>query len=150
MLGPIGQALWPGQLPSLLASPDALPCSPCADCPLVRAMYRSLFADLMASLSGISVPPLRLDAAAGMAGDLSRFAGIYAWPDRQVEVTATANGLLINSQDGQTEALPLDDRTFVADPADPDNPTVTFGAFDAAGRPRMLYDMLWGLPRLDR
>jgi len=115
-----------------------------------RAMYRSLFADLMASLSGISVPPLRLDAAAGMAGDLSRFAGIYAWPDRQVEVTATANGLLINSQDGQTGALPLDDRTFVADPADPDNPTVTFGAFDAAGRPRMLYDMLWGLPRLDR
>jgi hypothetical protein len=30
----------------------------------------------------------------------------------------------------------------------PDNPTVTFGAFDVAGRPRVLYDMLWGLPRL--
>jgi CubicO group peptidase (beta-lactamase class C family) len=114
-----------------------------------RAMYRSLFADLMASLSGTSVPPLRLDAAAGAAGDLSRFAGMYAWPDRQVEVTATANGLLISSEDRQTEALPLDERTFLVDPADPDNPTVTFGAFDAAGRPRVLYDMLWGLPRLD-
>ena len=111
-------------------------------------MYRSLFADLMASLCGIGVPPLRLDAAAGRAGDLSRFAGVYAWPDRQVEVTATANGLLINGEDGQAEALPLDERTFVADRADPDNPAVTFGAFDAAGRPRVLYDMLWGLPRL--
>ena len=102
-----------------------------------RAMYRSLFADLMPSLYGISVPPLRLDAAAGAAGNLSRFAGIYAWPDRQVEVTATANGLLINSEDGQTEALPLNERTFLTDPADPDNPTVTFGAFDAADRPRV-------------
>ena len=34
-------------------------------------------------------------------------------------------------------------------PLDPDNPTVTFGAFDAAGRPNVLYDMLWGLSRLD-
>jgi CubicO group peptidase (beta-lactamase class C family) len=113
-----------------------------------RAMYRSLFADLMPSLAGISVPPLHLDAAAGVAGDLSRFAGVYAWPDRQVEVTATANGLLIKSEDRETQALPLDERTFLVDPADPDNPTVTFGAFDTAGRPQVLYDMLWGLPRL--
>jgi CubicO group peptidase (beta-lactamase class C family) len=113
-----------------------------------RAMYRSLFADLMASLCGISVPPLRLDPVPEVAGGLSRFAGVYAWPDRQVEVTATANGLLISSEDGQAETLPLDERTFLTDPADPDNPAVTFGAFDAAGRPRVLYDMLWGLPRL--
>jgi len=43
-----------------------------------------------------------------------------SWPDRQVEVTTTANGLLINSEDGQAEALPLDERTFLADRADPD------------------------------
>ena len=114
-----------------------------------RAMYRSLFADLMPSLAGISVPPLHLDAAAGVAGDLSRFAGVYAWPDRQFEVTVTADGLLISSEDGQTEAHPLDERTFVVDAEDPDTPTVTFGAYDAAGRPGVLYDMLWGLPRLD-
>jgi CubicO group peptidase (beta-lactamase class C family) len=113
-----------------------------------RAMYRSLFADLMPSLCGISVPPLRLDPVPGAAGDLSRFAGSYAWRDRQVDVTATADDLLITSEDGQTEALPLDERTFLTDPADPDNPTVTFGSFDPAGRPRVLYDMLWGLPRL--
>jgi CubicO group peptidase (beta-lactamase class C family) len=112
-----------------------------------RAMYRSLFADLMPSLCGIGVPPLRLDAAVGAAGNLSRFAGIYTWPDRQVDVTATANSLLITSEDGQTEALPLNERTFLTDPTDPDNPAVTFGAFDAAGRPRVLYAMLWGLPR---
>jgi CubicO group peptidase (beta-lactamase class C family) len=112
-----------------------------------RAMYRSLFADLMPPLCGISVPPLRLDPIPGAAGDLSRFAGLYAWPDRQVHVTATADGLLISSEDGQTEAFPLDERTFLTDPADPDSPAVTFGVFDAAGRPRVLYDMLWGLPR---
>jgi hypothetical protein len=104
----------------------------------------------MESLFGISVPPLRLEAAAGAAGDLSRFAGVYAWPDRQVEVTATAGScLLIKSESSEAEALPLDERTFLVDPVDPDDPTVTFGAFDAAGRPRVLYLMLWGLPRLD-
>jgi CubicO group peptidase (beta-lactamase class C family) len=113
-----------------------------------RAMYRSLFADLMGSMFGISVPPLRLEAAVRAAGDLSRFAGVYAWPDRHVEVTAASNGLLIKSEDRETQALPLDERTFLVDPADPDNPTVTFGAFDTVGRPRVLYDMLWGLPRL--
>jgi CubicO group peptidase (beta-lactamase class C family) len=113
-----------------------------------RAMYRSLFADLMGSMFGISVPPLRLEATVPAAGDLSRFAGVYAWPDRQVEVTATADGLLIKSEDRETQALPLDERTFLVDPADPDNPTVTFGAFDTVGRPQVLYDMLWGLPRL--
>jgi CubicO group peptidase (beta-lactamase class C family) len=113
-----------------------------------RAMYRSLFAELMPSLCGASVPPLRRNAAPGAAGDLSRFAGCYAWPDHRVDVTATADGLLIKSEDGQAEALPLDERAFLTHPADPDNPTVTFGAFDTAGRPQVLYEMLWGLPRL--
>jgi CubicO group peptidase (beta-lactamase class C family) len=114
-----------------------------------RAMYRSFIAELMESLFGINVPPLRLDASPGAAGDLSRFTGIYAWPDQRVEVRAAGSGLLINDEHEETEALPLDERTFLVDPMDPDNPTVTFGAFDAAGRPRVLYDMLWGLPRLD-
>ncbi len=114
-----------------------------------RAMYRSLFADLMESLFGISVPPLRLHALPGAAGDLSRFAGVYAWPDRQVEVTARGSGLFIKDEGDKTELRPLDERTFLVDPTDPDNPTVTFGAFDAGGRPRVLYIMLWGLPRVD-
>ena len=114
-----------------------------------RALYRSLFADLMQSLFEISVPPLRTDAEPGAAGDLSRFAGVYAWPDRRVEVTAAQTYLRIKRGDSESAALPLDERTFVVDPMDPDNPTVTFGAFDAAGRPRVLYVMLWGLPRLD-
>jgi len=113
-----------------------------------RAMYRSLFADLMPPLCGISVPALRLVPSPGVAGDLSRFAGSYGWPDRQVVITATADGLLISEGNGQAEAVPLDERTFLTDPADPDSPAVTFGAFDAAGRPGVLYDMLWGLPRL--
>ena len=114
-----------------------------------RAMYRSLFADLMESLYGIRVPPLRLDPSPAAAGDLSRFAGVYAWPDRRVEVTADGSRLLVKSDQAVTEAIPLDERTFLVDAADPDNPTVTFGAYDAAGRPQVLYVMLWGLPRVD-
>jgi hypothetical protein len=112
-------------------------------------MYRSLFADLMESLFGISVPPLRLEASQATAGDLSRFAGVYAWPDRHVEVTASGGGLFIKDEGEESELRPLDERTFLVDPTDPDNPTVTFGAFDASGRPHVLYSMLWGLPRLD-
>ena len=114
-----------------------------------RAMYRSLFAVLMESLFEISMPPLVLEAAPDAAGDLSRFAGVYAWPDWRVEVAATERGLVIKDQQDESEAIALDERTFLIDPADPDNPTVTFGDFDAAGRPRVLYLMLWGLPRLD-
>jgi CubicO group peptidase (beta-lactamase class C family) len=114
-----------------------------------RAMYRSLLADLMRSLFGIRVPPMRLEAAPGAAGDLSRYVGVYAWPDRRVEVTAAGSGLVINDEHQAIEALPIDERVFLVDPGDPDNPTVTFGPFDAAGRPRVLYLMLWGLPRLD-
>ena len=50
---------------------------------------------------GIGVPPLRLDAEPGAAGDLSRFAGVYGWPDRRVEVTATATGLIVTSEEGE-------------------------------------------------
>ena len=108
-----------------------------------------LFADLLPRVFGINVPPLRLEPAPVGAADLPRFAGVYAWPDRQVEVTATSSGLQIKRAQGQVEARPLDDRVFLVDPSDPDNPTVTFGEFDAAGRPRVLYLMLWGLPRVD-
>ncbi len=113
-----------------------------------RAMYRSLLAEIMEPVFGIGVPGLNLEPSPGAAGDLGRFAGTYAWPDHRVDVAATADGLLITTSGSeQTEARPLNDRTFVVDAADPDTPTVTFGDFDAAGRPRVLYDMLWGLPR---
>jgi hypothetical protein len=36
-----------------------------------------------------------------------------------------------------------------SDAAEPNNPTVTFGAYDVTGRPRVLYLMIRGLPRLD-
>ena len=112
-----------------------------------RALYRALFPELMRSAFAITMPPLRLDPVGPVDGDLSRFAGVYAWPDRRVEVSARADRLRIASDDGDADALPIDSRTFLVDSADPDGPTVMFGAFDSAGRPHMLYDMLWGLPR---
>jgi CubicO group peptidase (beta-lactamase class C family) len=112
-----------------------------------RAMYRSLLPELMEPAFGIGVPPLDLRASPGAAGGLGRFAGVYAWPDLRAVVTATADGLMIRREEGDSEVLPLDGRTFLADAADPDVPTVAFGEFDAAGRPHVLYEMIWALPR---
>jgi CubicO group peptidase (beta-lactamase class C family) len=115
-----------------------------------RGMYRSFFADLVESWLGISFPSLRLVPMPGIAGDLARFAGTYAWPDRAIEITATPGGLVLLGDDRQVALLPLDGRAFLINATDPDNPTVTFGAFDADGRPGVLYSMLWGLPRVTR
>jgi Beta-lactamase len=87
-------------------------------------------------------------APPGAAGDLGRFAGVYAWPDRRWEVTASDTHLVMEGDGGTIEAQPLDDHTFVVDAEDPDVPTVTFGGFGASGRPAVLYQMLWGLPRV--
>ncbi len=57
-----------------------------------RALYRTLFTELMARLFGITVPSLRLDPSPGSAGDLARFAGVYGWPDREIEVTVAGRG----------------------------------------------------------
>ncbi len=65
------------------------------------------------------------------------------------EVKASDDALVIEGERGAIEALPLDDRTFLVDATDPDNPAVTFGAFDDGGRPGALYQMLWGLPRVE-
>ena len=112
-----------------------------------RVLYRSLFPELMQSSFGIGVPPLRLDARPGAVGDMSRFEGVYAWPDRRAEVTATDTGLVVAADGVEAEARAIDDRTFALDASDPDTPTVTFGAFDERGRPHALYLMLWALPR---
>ena len=66
--------------------------------------------------------------------DLARYVGVYAWPDQRVEVTAEADHLLIKDADQTLVAQPIDDRTFLIDAADPDNPTVTFANFDEDGR----------------
>jgi CubicO group peptidase (beta-lactamase class C family) len=113
-----------------------------------RALYRSLFPELLRSRFGIGMPPLRLRPSAGAAGDLTRFTGVYAWPDRRVEVSATGTGLAITAQRQTVQAVPIDERTFLVDAADPDTPTVTFGAFDDDARPGVLYNMLWALPRV--
>jgi CubicO group peptidase (beta-lactamase class C family) len=114
-----------------------------------RALYRELFAELMESLFGIKFPPLGLEPSPTAVADLFRFTGLYGWPDQRFSVEATEKGLLITGEGKQIEALPINERTFLVDPLDPDNPTITFGAFDGAGRPWVLYRMLWGLPRLE-
>lgn len=94
------------------------------------------------------MPASRLEPTTGAAADLSRFTGTYAWPDRRWTVAATGTGLVMNGAHGTIEALPIDDYTFLVDADEPDTPTMTFGAFDDSGRPGVLYEMLWGLPRV--
>lgn len=118
-----------------------------SNCGTGRAIYRSLFPDLMQAWFGVSMPALQLEPTPGAAGDLSRFAGVYAWPDRRWEVAAADTHLVMVGPRGRVEARPIDDHAFLVDPHDPDTPTVTFGLFDDSGRPGVLYPMLWGLPR---
>jgi CubicO group peptidase (beta-lactamase class C family) len=101
-----------------------------------RALYRSLFRGLA------GMPELRLEPALG-AADVERLAGTYEWPDRVYTATADGDTLVLEGDGRRVEALPLDERTFLVDPDDPDNPTVTFGD-------GVLYVMLWGLPRTVR
>jgi len=112
-----------------------------------RALCRAVFTEVIAAEFGIQVPALRLTPDPGAVPHLARYAGVYAWPDRRVEVTARADHLLITEADQTMVAQPVDDRTFLIDAADPDNPTITFADFDEAGRPHVLYLMLWALPR---
>jgi CubicO group peptidase (beta-lactamase class C family) len=114
-----------------------------------RALYRALFPDLLEALFHIRMPPLRLVPLGEGLADLTRFDGVYAWPDRRVEVKASGDGLLITTAGRTMRALPLSERVFLVNAKDPDNPTLTFGKLDAAGRPQVLYLMLWGLPRLN-
>lgn len=107
-----------------------------------RALYRSLFAELM------SVPPPSLEPTPCAAGDLSRYTGLYAWPDSRWNVTANDDALRLEHDDGALEGRPIDERTFLVDANDHDIPTVTFGSFDADGRPGVLYHMVWGYPRI--
>ena len=117
------------------------------NCGTGRALYRSIFPDIMEAWFGVHLPPLRLEPSGGAAGDLSRFAGVYAWPDLLWEVTATDTSLIFERGDRTVEGLPVDERTFLVDAGDPDTPTVTFAGFDDDGRPGVLYDMIWGLTR---
>jgi len=112
-----------------------------------RALYRSLFPVVLEQRFGIRMPPLRLDPQPGAAGDLSRFAGVYEWPDTRYEVTPTEVGLVLSSGRGTAEVLPIDERTFLLDAEDEDWPTIAFGAFHDSGQPGVLYRTLWGLPR---
>lgn len=112
-----------------------------------RALYRSLFADLMRELFAIRLPPLRLEPSHGAARDLDRYEGVYEWPDRRWTVRASDDRLILSGATTSVEARPLDARIFVVDANDADNPTVTFDAFGSDGRPAILYRMLWGYPR---
>jgi CubicO group peptidase (beta-lactamase class C family) len=100
-----------------------------------RLLSRSLLAELW------DMPPLELDPVPGAAGDLSRFGGVYGWPDRTWTVTASDEALALEGDGARMEALPLDESAFLVDAADPDNPAVTFAE-------DVLYVMVWGLPRL--
>ena len=115
-----------------------------------RAAARSVLAEVVPAWFGVEVATLRLDPSPDVPEQLTPYAGAYGWPDRRVDVTETARGLLVSEDGIAREAMPLDQKTFLLDRDDPDTPTITFDDFDRAGRPGVLYDMVWGLGRLPR
>jgi CubicO group peptidase (beta-lactamase class C family) len=148
-----GEAVWgwdgvlPGQRTALRMLPDQ-------DTAVIlatngstgRAMFRSLIQPLMDEM-GVDVPPLRLHAESGAIFDLEPFSGDYVWPDRRCRVDVDDDSLSIQVDDRFVTATPIGDGIFLVDPDNPDTPTVTFGGFDSAGQPQVIYLMLWGMPR---
>ena len=63
-----------------------------------RAMYRSVMPDLMQTRFGVRMPHLNLSPTPGIAGDLARFTGVYAWPDRRIEVDADGDELVVDGR----------------------------------------------------
>ena len=114
-----------------------------------RALYRSLFPELLQSLFEISVPPLRLARIPTPPVTYRDSPASTRGPTGALKLSATETSLLIKSEDGETEASAARRANVRRRRDGPDNPSVTFGAFETAGRPRILYEMLWGLPRLD-
>jgi hypothetical protein len=114
-----------------------------------RAMGRDLLGELVPATWGCEVPPLRLTPGDDVPRDLTPYAGSYGWPDRRVEVTESGGGLVVTDDGISRPAVPLDRRAFLVDRDEPDAPTITFGDFDGAGRPGVLYDLVWGLGRAD-
>jgi hypothetical protein len=113
-----------------------------------RAMASALMADAVPPWFGVEVPASALDPSDHLPSGLSSYAGVYGWPDRQVDVVADGHRLLVTEHDTTKRAVPLDQTTFLVDRDDPDTPTIAFADFDATGTPGVLYDMVWGLERL--
>lgn len=113
-----------------------------------RAMGRDLLGELVPATWPCAVPPVRLAPDDDVPRDLTPYVGTYGWPDRRVEVTGTDLGVAVTEDGISKSAVPLDRGTFLVDPDSPDTPTVRFADFDGAGRPGVLYDLVWGLGRL--
>jgi hypothetical protein len=113
-----------------------------------RAMASSVLEEVVPAWFGVNVATVRLDSLPDVPQQLTAYTGAYGWPDRRVEVTASEGGLLVSEDGIDRQAMPLDRKTFLIDRDDPDTPTITFDDFDWAGRPGVLYDMVWGLGRL--
>jgi CubicO group peptidase (beta-lactamase class C family) len=115
-----------------------------------RALARTLLPELIEATFDIQLPAWRSEPSTNIPGDLTPYAGTYAWPDRRIEVTVTEDGLRIAEDQTVAIGRALDARTFVLEPSDPDRPTITFGEFGTDGRAGVLYDCVWGLPRVEQ
>ena len=113
-----------------------------------RALARSILEETVPAEFGVGVPTVSLEPSLDVPHQVAAYTGTYGWPDRRVDVTESARGLLVTEDGMAKEAVPLDHRSFLIDRDDPDTPTITFDDFDKDGRPGVLFDMVWGLGRL--
>lgn len=113
-----------------------------------RALARAVLFDGGPGWFGVAVPPVPQQPAPAQPEQLAAYRGAYGWPDRRVQVQPTDRSVMVTENGVTRQALPLGLGVFLVDPENPDTPTITFAGFDRNGRPGILYDMVWGLPRL--
>lgn len=111
-----------------------------------RDLYRDLVPRVFQRAFGIHLPAPPREAT-GSVDDLQRYEGRFAWPDFDAVVTAEANNLRVHLGGDTRVAHPIDERNFVVDSPGTDRMTIGFSQFHG-GAPQVLYNLVWGLPRV--
>ena len=109
-------------------------------------LFRALLPDLMEDI-GVRVPPMHSDSQTRTEEVLRRYCGHYGWPDAKSDLTLDGDALRVSGAQNSS-LLPIDAHLFRRSDGDPDIPFMSFANFDASGRPHVLYNAVWAIPRI--
>jgi CubicO group peptidase (beta-lactamase class C family) len=113
-----------------------------------RAVYRSLFGELMPGVVGhqrAAAAPRAVTRCRRRSVAIRRRLRVAG---QVVDCAGDRRRARRGGRRPHNRGDSVDDRSFLVDARDPDNPSVPFGALDSSGRPGARYVMLWELPRV--
>lgn len=111
-----------------------------------RPLYRSVFPALLQECFGVVMPP-PFDEGRTDTSPLDRFAGTYGWLDTSMTVVAEGATLTVSDSGTPATVHRIGESTFVLDPENPADSSLTFANVDDDGKPQLLYDLVWPFPR---